>query len=163
MAQAEGSTYQPRPGTLPDRVLTLLRARSPQPVSRVELRDAIGAGTLPPLLSKMLKAGVIKRSPHGFHLPSLIPEGGPYAKAVPEPEPEPLPDHLRRLVFAVIRRAHAFREGGAPQEAVRILTQAAGARGLEARPAIRTDLLALADLFAAHRETFPTVDLGRAA
>lgn len=158
-----GGSYQPRPGTLPDRVLALLRARSPQPVSLVELRDTIGAGTLPPLLSKMIRAGVIKRSKEGFHLPALVPEGGPYAKAAPEPAPEPLPDHQRRLVFAIIRRAHAFRQGGAPQEAARLLRQAAGAHGLEARPAIRNDLLALADLFAAHAATYPEVDLRRAA
>lgn len=162
MARSDQS-YAPRPGTLPDRILALLRARSPQPVSRADLRDTIGCASLKVVLSRMKTAGVIKASPDGFHLPQIKPVAGPYAPEPVTPAAPDLPDHLRQLLAAIIRRAHAFRLGGAGHEAARLLRQAAGAHGLDRMPHVRADLLAIADLFAAHGTTYPELDLRRVA
>lgn len=171
-AQTKARPYRPHKGGQKAKVLARLRAASPQAVSRDELAALVGRASLKPLIFKMKQLSLIACSPQGYHLPGILPPA-PVAEAVTaaplaalspfRPSAPDLPDHLRRLLAAILRRAHAFRLGGAGHEAARLLRQAAGAHGLDRMPHVRADLLALADLFAAHRTTYPELDLGRVA
>jgi hypothetical protein len=186
-AASEPKVYVPRVGTVPDRIMTALRAASPYAVPREALSEAARTSTFAVYLCDMVKKGHIARSPLGLHLPGvkpLPPKPRPVVKpaapvqvaaakpapvsVVPIEEPSvplapPAPEHLRRLIAALVRRAHAFRLAGARSEAATLMRQAAGAHGLDAWPQIRADLLALADLFAAHGTTYPELDLRRVA
>lgn len=169
--------YRPREGGQKAKVLARLKEASPHAVSRDELAALVGRAALKPLIFKMKRLSLIACSPQGYHLPGITPPPPqtatgkglrltPLVPPSPRRMPEmflPTPEHLRRLLGAIIRRAHRSRQAGDLHGAVKLLVQAAGAGGLELRPHIRADLLALADLFAAHRETFPTVDLRGAA
>lgn len=176
----EPQTQEPRrrrwhfiKGGQKDKVLTRLKAASPQAVSRDELAALVGRAALKPLIFKMKRLSLIACSPQGYHLPGITPpspegadeKGLRLTRLVP-PSPRrmpemflPTPDHLGQLLGAITRRAHRFREAGNRAEAVRLLVQAAGAPGLALRPHIRADVLALADLFAAHEATYPELDL----
>lgn len=175
--QTEARPSRPHKGSQKAKVLARLKEASPQAVSRDELAALVGRAALKPLIFKMKRLSLIACSPQGYHLPGITPPlpqsaAGkglrltPLVPPSPRRMPEmylPTPAHLARLLGAIIRRAHRSREAGDRDGAVRLLVQAAGAGGLELRPHIRADVLALADLFAAHGTTYPELDLGRVA
>ncbi|MET3892801.1 hypothetical protein ABIE41_003877 [Bosea sp. OAE506] len=152
-----------KPGSVAERVLTILREEG-RPLSRVTLRLRTGASNgnhIDRVLTGLVVRKLVRESVHGFRLADL-PAPAPAAPVL-EPEPGPAPSHLMRLVSAVIRRAHRHRAAGQLTQASTLVRQAAGAWGLDGFPHIRADLLALADLFAAHGATYPELDLRRAA
>lgn len=150
-----------KPGSVASRVLDILREEG-RPLSRVTLRFRTGARNahhIDRVLTGLVMHKRVRESEHGYRLVEA--QAAPPPPPPPEPEPGPAPSHLMQLVSAIIRRAHRHRLAGEPAQASGLVRQAARAWGLERFPHIRADLLALADLFAAHGTTYPELDLGR--
>lgn len=151
-----------KPGSVASRVLDILREEG-RPLSRVTLRFRAGARNghhMDRVLTGLVMRKLVRESERGYRLAEAE---APPPPPPPEPEPGPAPSHLMRLVSAIIRRAHRHRLAGEPAQASGLVRQAARAWGLDRFPHIRADLLALADLFAAHATTYPELDLGRGA
>ncbi|QEL26133.1 hypothetical protein FQV39_28640 [Bosea sp. F3-2] len=148
-----------RAGGLTERLLAAIEIAE-RPVQRHLLlsplspRERINFGRS---IDRLVTCGRIRETRAGF-ISTAIPPVEPTLKD--EPEARRLSPGQRAIVCAVIDRAHRYRRSGSPFCAANLL-QRASERKLP--PHVQQDLAALASLFGAHRQTFPEVDLGRAA
>lgn len=152
-----------RPGSLSTRLVDCIRQAS-APLSRAALgkllpKDRLVIGQT---LTRLARSGVVWKNDDGCWcaVPNAVPKP---QRREDEPEPAPQPpvgEALAGQLYAIRAKAHSYRRAGCPDKAASLLERAAQ------RPLpdpVRTDLLALASLFAAHRELYPQVALRRAA
>jgi hypothetical protein len=156
-------------GSRSDQILATL-AEGPLKRRHIVVKTRIDPRPLGIALARLIRQQKVVLAADGLHHLAVA---APVSPPVPQPSadnesfvmeraPPSVPAHLRQLVDACIRRAHVYREQGRREDAAFLLRRAAGAWGLRAFPAIAADLLALADLFAAHGTIYPELDLRRA-
>lgn len=139
-----------RPGSLSTRVLHHLRA-APGPMTRLALakvfpkdRDNLGRA-----LDRLVRSGFVAQDEADRYGPDS--GNGIASRKVEAHRDLTVPAALIAQLACIIARAHAYRRAGAPSMGALLLERAAERRLPEH---IRQDLLALASLFAAHRQTF---------
>jgi hypothetical protein len=144
-----------KPGSIAARVLAMVTEGAGAAVSRNEIGRRLVAQDrrwLGRTLGTLQRSRLIVEAPGGYRLAdAAAPE-----PAIRERVTPPLPEHAKRLLGAIIRRAHALRGRGIVVGASELLRAAADK--VAPHPASK-DLAALADLFEHAPTLYPVLDL----